>query len=942
MAAGGGRAASGQESPADPPQQVVQFPQAELDFFEKKIRPMLVTHCYECHSKAAADKNKLRGGLYLDSRAGMLAGGDSGPSIVPGQPDESLLLESLRYESFEMPPKGQLPPGVIADFAKWIQRGAADPRQGETTTTAGIDIEAGRQHWAYRPIHVASIPPVDDASIRSVVDAYVVARHRKNGTRLAPEADRRTLIRRLHFDLIGLPPTPAEIEMFLADRAPGAYERLVDRLLASPHFGERWGRHWLDVVRYADSITLRGFLFPEAWRYRDYVVDTFNSDRPFDVFVRQQVAGDLLPADSLDERRANLIATTFLALGNNNLEDQDKSKLRMDVVDEQLETIGRGFLAQTIGCARCHDHKFDPIPTRDYYALAGILRNTKTLNHENVSKWIELPVPLPPEREQEFQQIAAVSNRLQNEIKQLKSALNGGGGTKASIAVDQLAGVVVDDLQAVTTGQWTASTSVGGYVGSGYQHENGEVKGANTAEFTAQLPHSGEYEVRFAFTPASNRSPAVPVTVVSADGQKTVTINQRRKPSIDGRFESLGQYRFDTASPATVRVSNAGTEGVVIIDAVQFLPTDAVEDLQAKTEQRKPDNAAQQKRLKQLEAELKAVQQQSPPRPRYMSVQEEQQIEDTPIHIRGSVHNLGDPVPRGFLEVATYGTTPQIGDRQSGRRQLGEWITSSSNPLTSRVIANRVWHWLFGSGLVRTTDNFGTTGETPSHPELLDYLAHKLIHDGWSVKRLVREIVLSSTYRQSSRDSGAMRAIDPQNRWLWRMNPRRLEAENLMDSILSVSGRLDTRMTGSMLRSSASNDYNYRHTGDRRALYWPVLRNSLPDAFEVFDFANPSMVTGRRDISSTASQALFLLNNPWVIDQAEHAARRLLSLDADSDEQRLVHAFLLTLGREPSEQESRTVLAFIHNNQSTPEARERTWTHIVQALFASVDFRYIR
>ena len=906
-------------------------------FFENRIRPVLVQHCYACHSSRA---KSLEGELRLDHRSGIRKGGESGPAVVPGDVKKSLLISALRYEEFEMPPKKQLPANVVADFVKWIEMGAPDPRDADASTTPGIDVEAGRSFWAYRPL----VKPVVAADMthgaETSIDALVLARLKTAGLSQGPVADRTVLVRRVYFDLIGLPPTPQEIDEFLQDQSPDAYERLVDRLLSSPRFGERWGRHWLDVARYAESITLRGFLFPEAWRYRDYVIDTFNADRSFANFITEQIAGDLLPANSLQERHRNLVATTFLTMGNNNLEDQDKGKLRMDVVDEQLETIGRGFLAQTIGCARCHDHKFDPIPTRDYYALAGILRNTKTLNHANVSKWIELPLPMEPSRESEFKNREKEIVALQAQIKKLKGNNKSPGSGLGPLPLTELAGVVIDDEQAQVTGTWTRSTSNKSYVGPGYQHDQGAAKGGNTATFRPAEALEGEYEVRFAYTPGSNRSPAVPVTVHSVTGEKTTTINQKKTPPIDGRFHSLGRYQFKPGQPCMVTLSNQGTTAVVIIDAVQFLPAKLADQKPAAKKPVKPMLAAKQ--LASLEKKLKLLKGKTPARAKYMTVQEEKEIADTKVHLRGNVHTLGETVPRGFLQVLSTGPAAKLPNKESGRRELGAWIAATENPLTSRVLANRLWHWMFGSGLVRTVDNFGITGEKPSHPELLDYLATRLLEEDWSVKMVLREIVLSQTYQLSSQPVASSLAADPGNRLLWRMNPRRLEAENLLDTMLMISGQLRAEIGGPMVRNGTPNDYNYRHEGRRRAIYWPVLRNSLPDIFQVFDFANPSMVTGRRDVSSTSSQGLFMLNNPWVIEQSEQAAIRLLEQSQWDDRQRLEWLMRATLGRPATEKELNLTLTFVESASADESSRRLKWTQVVQALFSSLDFRYNR
>ena len=917
-------------------------PQAR-GFFEKKIRPVLVTHCYPCHSDRAAAVKKLRGGLRLDSRLGVRKGGDTGAVIVPGKPQQSLLLKAMQYESLEMPPKGKLPSRIIADFREWIAQGAPDPRRSAAAGSSRINIEQGRKHWAYQPLKRPTVPRHHQRSGDSAIDAFLLERLETARLKQVEEADRVVLMRRVYFDLVGLPPTPAQIEAFANDNSPQAYTRLVDQLLASPHFGERWGRHWLDVVRFAESITLRGFLFPEAWRYRDYVVESFNADRPFDRFVQEQIAGDLLPASTLVERQRNVVATTFLTLGNNNLEDQDKDKLRMDVIDEQLETISRGFLAQTVGCARCHDHKFDPIPTSDYYALAGILRNTRTLNHANVSKWIELPLPTVPAQAARIALYKQAAASLEARIKTLK-ATAGTPDRLAPLPLSQVAGTVVDDLQAVTTGRWMKSQYTKSYVGSGYSHDMGEQKGGKTARFRPRLPRDGFYEVLFAYTPGSNRSPAVPVTVTGTDGSKTFTINQKQTPPLGGRFISLGRHRFLRNGLNEVVVTNEGTVGVVIIDAVQFLP----EDLAGKkpkpstTTPRKTNTAAPQKQLAMLQRQLKALKQQAPDQPMYMSIEEEKSIADTRIHVRGNVHNLGDAAPRGFLQVISLDYRPRFTDKQSGRLELGRWIAHRDNPLTARVLANRLWHWVFGSGLVRTTDNFGTTGELPSHPKLLDYLASRLIEQNWSVKSVLRELVLTRTYRLVSRSETRGREHDPENRLFWRMNRKRLDAEGLLDAILFVSGRLQTDLGGSLIRPDTSNDYNYRHNSNRRALYWPVLRNSLPELFRVFDFANPSMVTGRRESSATTPQALFLMNNPWVITQADHAAGRMLGLEQLDDPQRIRLAVLATLGRPPTNTELQSMLVFVRSENDDEASRQQKWSQLIQILFASIDFRYLR
>ncbi|HVV99752.1 MAG TPA: DUF1553 domain-containing protein, partial [Planctomycetaceae bacterium] len=707
---------------------------------------------------------------------------------------------------------------------------------------------------------------------------------------------------------------------------------LVDRLLASPQFGERWGRHWFDVVRYAESVTLRGLVFSEAWRYRDYVIETFNEDRPYNEFLREQVAGDLLPADSLDDRRRKMVAVTFLTMGNTNLEEQDKEQLRMDVVDEQLDVIGKGFLAQTITCARCHDHKFDPIPTRDYYSLAGILRNTQTLEHANVSKWLETALPLPPDQEAVFAQADAA-------IAELKAKIKAASETNPPIiAVNSLSGIVVDDSQARKVGEWMDSKYSGKYIGSGYIHDIDKGKGEKTLTFLPELPRAGKYEVRFAYTPGGSRSPAVPVTIFSADGEKTVRVNEREAPPILGRFVSLGQYKFELNGQGFVIVSNEGTQGHVTADAVQFIPLegDATESAADSKSTPQPTDD-----LKKLEAELKQLTASSPVRPQAMSVREEKQMGDCKIHVRGSVHNLGEIAPRGFLQAVARGPAPEFSTSESGRRELGDWLANPDNPLPARVMVNRAWHWLFGAGLVRTADNFGTTGEAPSHPELLDHLARRFVQEGWSVKRLVRSIVLSRTYRLSARASAEAIAADPENRLLSHANRRRLDAECIRDAMLVVSGQLESTVGGPTIRQGTNADYGYQHTDHRRSVYSPVFRNSLPELFEVFDFADPSMPTGVRNVSTVAPQALFLMNHPFVRDQSKVTAERWLKEAPQSEEGRVELAYRSALGRVPTATEKKLALDYLRVFSSQPGGETEAWRRLCHALFASVDFRFV-
>ena len=919
-----------------------------LEFFESKIRPVLVKHCYECH---AADSKKLRGGLLVDSRQGLRKGGESGPALVPGDPKESLLISSLKYDGFEMPPKGKLSPGVIADFEKWIQEGATDPRIGTNPVVRpkAIDIEAGRKHWAYQPLQAPVVPVVKDTSWPiNDVDRFVLAKLESAGMQPGSDAEKIVLVRRLYFDLVGLPPAPAEIARFINDKSPLAYENLVDRLLASPRFGERWGRHWLDVSRYAESMSLRGRILKHAWRYRDYVIDAFNNDKPFDQFLTQQLAGDLLETSSVDAQRQNRIATTYLVMGDALLENQNKAQLDMDVVDEQLDTIGRGLLAQTIACARCHDHKFDPIPTRDYYAMAGILKNVQGLKHSNVSTTMEIPLPLSAVAERQSEILDVAVGKLQNELNSLKPKQK--KGSLPPLQAKGLPGLIVDNPEAKVTGQWSKSDGVTNHVGAGYLFSGTQ---GNKVVYPVVFPDGGRYEVRMTVAQHPNRAPKAMVTVFHKDGSKAFRIDQRKAPGSfnkdrsDGYFQSLGIFEFPAGQWDAVEISVKGGGGVVVADAVQFLPvtndTKVMPPQLAKQEKKltPAEQKARKARIAKLTAELAALKKQKPVREMVHSAVEKKKPADLKIHIRGSIDNLGAIAPRGVLQVANYGPTPEMPTSSSGRLELARWIVDPVNPLTSRVMTNRVWHWLIGEGLVRTVDNFGTRGELPSHPELLDHLAVQFVQQGWSVKKLIREIVLSRTYRLSS--AQVDRQQDPENRLLAHMNRRRLDAESLRDAMLALSGTLKLQMGGATFAADLKTDVGFQFDSPRRSVYVPVFRSGLPELFEVFDFANPSMVTGRREASTVAPQALFMMNHPFVRTQARLAAERLLSETELTEVKRIDYAYLQILGRRATEAEVTLSQQFLKSfTDTTKKGQVDAWSQMVQSMFATIEFRYIR
>jgi cytochrome c553 len=955
---------------------------AALAFFESKIRPVLVKECYSCHlaesrGGTAGMVKGPRGGLILDTREGLLKGGNSGKVIVPGKPTESLLIKALHGDGVpEMPPPGRnrkLSDEVIADFEKWVKMGAPDPRveaSGGETPVLGMSVAKGREFWSFRPVTAQAAPAVKNAaSVASDIDRFILAALEAKGLSPAADADPRTLIRRVYIDLIGLPPSPEEVAAFVNDKSPDALAKVVDKLLASPRFGERWGRHWLDLARYADSNGKdENLTFHEAYLYRDYVIRAFNQDKPFNRFIVEQLAGDLLPADTQAARDELLTATGFLVIGPKILAERDKPKLRMDVVDEQLDTTGKSFLGLTLGCARCHDHKFDPVPTADYYALAGILMSTRTvdgikLGNAAVSGWMLRPLGIPePEKVAVSRKVhEARLKKVQDDIKTVKASLAAAQAKASMRSPGSLAGITVDDKDAKLVGMWKASVFTKPYVGEGYIHDDKTGKGEKSATFTPKLPKAGEYEVFIAYTSGSSREKAVPVTIVFDGAEKTVFVDQTKPPKIDGLFHSLGKFKFRAGDAGSVTIANKGTEGHVIVDAVRFVP---VGELAKNPEmgmgvpaEVKAAVAENEAKLKKLEAEEAAIKKDAPPPPKMvMAVRDEAKIEDAKINIRGNPYQLGAVAPRGFLQVATT-TKPTLPINQSGRLQLAEWIASDANPLTARVAVNRVWYHLFGSGLVRTVDNFGIQGEKPSHPELLDYLARKFVADGWSHKKLIREIVLSHAYRLSVKADEALVKADPENRLFGRANRRRVEAEVIRDTILTVSGKLDLAGGGPVVSHfpdrAIDNDSKGGFNTDtilKRAVYLPVIRNDLTPLFEVFDFADPDVADGQRDTTTVSTQALYLMNSTFANTHAKLAAERLMA-DSKDDARRLELLFRRALGRAPTATETEKATKFVVEYQKRIETlgtgqrpknpELAAWQAVCLSVFGCNEFRFV-
>lgn len=925
---------------------------AKIDFFEQKIRPVLVQHCYPCH---ATDSKEIRGGLVLDSREGLRIGGDSGPAVVEGHPEDSELLRALRHESVQMPPDQKLSDAVIRDFETWILDGASDPRSGTVAVRRGqIDVELGRTFWSFQPISKVVVPDAGEGWVRNEVDHFIAAGHRAEGLSMPPQdAPPEVILKRLYLTLTGLLPSPQEQRDFATGYAQSpdiAIAEVVDRLLNSPRYAERWGRHWLDVVRFAESTGGgRSMMFPDAWRFRDYVIRSFQNDRPFPELIREHLAGDLLPSASDSQHDEQLTGAGYLMLGAINYEEQDKEQLRMDVVDEQIDSMGRTFLGMTLGCARCHDHKFDPIPTADYYALAGIFRSTRSLTPGNVCGWVTKPLRQGADQAA-IEAWAARDRELEQQIAELKKKPRANASAQGK-ALSKLPGIVVDDSDAVLEGEWTPSMFQPPFIGEGYRHSGMPRKGL-TATYPVRIPADDEYLVRMVVNHGASRSEQVPVLIFHADGETQLLVNQKVIPPGDGVFTELGRFRFEASATAKVIIkASDAAPGHVIIDAIHFVPASQLSDpgqgeaLAAAVNRPVPagDPLKAAEDLRKEHAKTKPIQ------PVAMCVNDETEVGDWHLHIRGEIRNPGPIVPRGFLQVATQGSMARqlspAGKSSSGRAELAEWIASSDNPLTARVWVNRLWLNVMGAGIVRTPDNFGQTGQKPTHPELLDYLAWTLIHaDQWSTKAMLRRLCTSRTFRMSSIAAHGRETSDPENHCWTHSFRRRLDAESLRDCMLQTSGRLDLSVIGGpRIAKLSTYDNEYRHEDypmNCRSIFVPVFRNTMLDLFEIFDAANPNSVTGIRTQSNRPAQALYMMNSPFVVEQSRHAAEYFLGqqdLFKLTIEQQVQLAVQSVLCRQAADAE---ILLLCDIVRSNPESAD-LWATVFHALYSSIDFRYI-
>ena len=1058
------------------------------EHFERHIRPLLVENCYGCHSAETVAMGELR----LDSKESTLRGGSRGAAIVAGDPGASLLMKAVSYAAIDlrMPPTGRLTDQEIAHLEEWIRSGAPDPRV-ETLTEAepeAIDLQEGREFWSFRPVREPPLPAVRNAAwVRTDVDRFVLARMESEGLGPTAATDRMSLVRRITFDLTGLPPTPTEIEEFVADRQPGAYERVVERLLASPHYGERWGRHWLDLVRWAET---NGHEFDnnklDAWRYRDYVIESFNTDLPYDQFLREQIAGDLLPPRLSADGTHNVgpIASGTYWLWEVLNSPTDSVKARADQIDNQIDVLSKATQGLTVACARCHDHKFDPIPTADYYSLFGVLESThmseicidspkRAAEIRDAADRVEavgdqidgmlgsaleraatdLADSLVAAAEDFGSETAAtpLGEELQYALDEPSHPLYPFARSVSALGVDeppafsawmvQLRGEmaewaakadrahpiweergdeVFEDFEQDFSG-WTstgaafgdgpvrrvpAGQALGGFAGQGLAASFGGGADAlvgtlTTEKFRMPARHvhvrmagpqyargmrenalarftviADEHKSGHAMPDGSGRlewhsiamtkerDRICSIEIVDRDRSGSIAVDQvvfsssPKPPPIAGPVDPRVLALLDSAAIASLedlaaayrdlavelsRTSDRGRGDEALLAGMLGLPKrEDVADRLAPARQAEFNALAD--RRSRLDAAV--------PASAFAMSSRDWKPRDSPIHVRGNHKNLGDNAPRQFLQVIA-GTDQQPFRIGSGRLELANWVASDANPLTARVMANRVWQHHFGRGIVASPDNFGRTGEPPTHPGLLDHLAFRFMDSGWSVKDLHREIVLSSAYRASSTGSEKAGELDPANRLLSHYPVRRLEAEAIRDSVLLVSGALDLSVGGpgvpphiSIYQDGRGKPASGPLDGlGRRSVYLQLRRNFLPPLFLAFDFPTPISTAGRRGVSAVASQALMMLNNEFINSQAALWADRTLDSAHRTTAERIRGMYLEAFGRPPVDSEVAEIERFLTEQSAAHGGSSddpQVWADLAHAFFNTAEFLFVR
>jgi mono/diheme cytochrome c family protein len=910
---------------------------AQIEFFEKRVRPVLSNHCSKCHNP-----NAMVAELDLTTAEGFHKGGESGKLIDVERPENSRLLKVVGYEEkLKMPPTGKLREDELEALATWVRMGAPWPGAVAAATTPPAPrsgrsfTEDEKKYWAFQPMARTGPPSVTNTGwVRNPIDQFILAGMETKGLAPSRPADRLTLLRRATYDLIGLPPTEAEIRDFMTDQSPNAFAKVVDRLLASPRYGEKWGRHWLDVARYADSTgNDEDHRYPHAWRYRDYVIESFNSDLPYDQFVREQLAGDLLPdGNGREVNRRGIVATGFLALGPKAIAQQDKERMLYDVYDEQVEVTGKAFLGLTISCARCHNHKFDPVLTRDYYGMVGIFASTRSFRDPKAFVSQALTKPLVTGAEYISYQKSLESWKAED--KRLKLALetivDRQKETRIATLKERLADYLLAARQVYHSGakiediatsrkldlpvlrKWVEYLKPGEdprqHLLAWHQAEDSaaEARAYQTA-FSKRLgewqPRLAEWRLKYQQALAANTAlPDRPTFIDGEDRFFAETYLGKKGPfSVNDAEESL----FTTSEWVEVSRLRKGID-----EHKSRMPAE-------------PEMAC-------------AVEDGTPVRQH--------------VFIRGDINNPGEDAPRTVPTILLPATSPVNFGEGSGRRELATWLTNPEHPLTARVMANRIWLGHFGEGLVRTPDNFGKMGERPTHPELLDWLARRFVSSGWSIKAMHRLIMLSNTYQMATTITESAWNADPENRLFSRFPRRRLTVEEMRDGLLAIDGTIDLTMGGTLQSGTGTDGENDNkrlslnpEKINRRSIYVPLRRANLPTLLNLFDFGDATAMSGKRQLTNIATQALFWMNSEFVTSRSNNLALELVKTKSLTNEARIKSAYLRILNRPPKPEEIALSLRYLADFNARQPKSEATapWQSLIRVLMSSNEFIYV-
>ncbi len=912
---------------------------AQLELFEKNARPLFAEKCQPCHNA------KLRsGGFDLSSPEGIKEAASIGIFGKAADPENSPILKALSYENrIKMPPQGKLPAETISAVREWVVAGApspaATPSAGNSLAGTGVRpvalrgviTDADKNFWSFKPLSQAAPPtPKQQDWAINPIDQFVLANLEKNGLTPAPPADKTTLLRRATFDLTGLPPTEKELRDFLADKSPKAFEKVVDRLLASPRYGERWGRHWLDVMRYADSTgSDEDHRYPHAWRYRDYVVEAFNDDMPYNQFVREQLAGDIFAADpNSGVGYRGIVATGFLALGKKALAQKDLPLKRYDVVDDQIDVTAKAFMGLTVTCARCHDHKFDPIATKDYYQMAAIFASTLSYEKGETGDPIQTPLAAPGEFES-FKTQWSAYNDLQKKIAKIidfdEDAKKTRDGAGQQIASSMLAAYRVyaknEAVAAVASATKLDAQQLTRWVEYLKDTKHPELAKWHTATDANRQDVAAEYQEDF------RRS--------AYQYDQDVNWWEEARSSFPKAGKIAGPHPQMSAEkdPFFVAVwQNSGPLHRSRDEQIAALPSDKGKEVTA------------------LLAEASDMERTLPRKevPMACAVKEGETMNQK-VFLRGDYHSLGDPVERTVPSILRLNAPAPEVKTKSGRLELANWLVDPRNPLPPRVMANRIWQGHFGDGIVRTPDNYGRLGERPSNPELLDYLAKTFMDNGWSIKKMHRLIMLSKTYQMSAAFDEEKKAKDPENRLLSHFPRQRLSIEEIRDAYLAMGGDLDLTMGGTLDpgvgtdgETSANRISMNPEKTNRRSIYLPLRRSNLPTLYTLFDFGDATSPEGHRSTTTVATQALFVMNSPLVIREATHIADSVLKQQRQ-DKRRVEEIYLRVLDRRPDANEIDSGLTYLASLRQKWHQidQEKAWTSLTHALMASNEFIFV-